>query len=204
MQTNLAAMQQAAHAVHTVEVTRSVRDAEVDGLRSRTATISGIVDGRVVGIGVVRGRGAAGARLASTPIADMEIVTIYFGAEPRSRSCRRGRRAHPRRSTPGWRSRWWRAVSRTTPTSSRSSDARVGVVTDSTADLSPEVQARLGLAMVPLIVNWDSQTFRDKIDLSRPISTRGCAPARRCPRRARRAWSPLRLPSASSSSSMMR
>jgi DegV family protein with EDD domain len=41
----------------------------------------------------------------------------------------------------------------------------LGVVTDSTADLSPEVQARLGLAMVPLIVNWDGQTYRDKIDL---------------------------------------
>ena len=42
----------------------------------------------------------------------------------------------------------------------------VAVVTDSTADLGPEVQERLGLAMVPLIVNWDGQTFRDKIDLS--------------------------------------
>jgi fatty acid kinase fatty acid binding subunit len=42
----------------------------------------------------------------------------------------------------------------------------VGVVTDSTADLDAETQERLGLAMVPLIVNWDGQTFRDKIDLS--------------------------------------
>jgi DegV family protein with EDD domain len=41
-----------------------------------------------------------------------------------------------------------------------------GVVTDSTADLSPEVQARLGVAMVPLIINWDGQTYRDKLDLS--------------------------------------
>jgi DegV family protein with EDD domain len=42
----------------------------------------------------------------------------------------------------------------------------LGVVIDSTADLSPEVQARLGVAMVPLIINWDGQTFRDKLDLS--------------------------------------
>src|SRR5437868_3798523 len=42
----------------------------------------------------------------------------------------------------------------------------VGVVTDSTADLRPEVQARFGLGMVPLIVNWDGQTFRDKLDLT--------------------------------------
>jgi DegV family protein with EDD domain len=42
----------------------------------------------------------------------------------------------------------------------------VGVVTDSTADLPVEVQQRYGLAMVPLIVNWDGQTFRDKLDLT--------------------------------------
>jgi DegV family protein with EDD domain len=44
--------------------------------------------------------------------------------------------------------------------------ASIGVVTDSTADLRPELQERFGLAMVPLIVNWDGQTFRDKLDLS--------------------------------------
>ena len=41
----------------------------------------------------------------------------------------------------------------------------VGVVTDSTADLDAGLQERLGVAVVPLIVNWDGQTFRDKIDL---------------------------------------
>lgn len=44
--------------------------------------------------------------------------------------------------------------------------ASIGIVTDSTADLRPEVQERFGLAMVPLVVNWDGQTFRDKLDLS--------------------------------------
>jgi DegV family protein with EDD domain len=42
----------------------------------------------------------------------------------------------------------------------------IGIVTDSTADLQPALQERYGLAMVPLIVNWDGQTFRDKLDLS--------------------------------------
>jgi DegV family protein with EDD domain len=42
----------------------------------------------------------------------------------------------------------------------------IGIVTDSTADLRPELQDRFGLTMVPLIVNWDGQTFRDKLDLS--------------------------------------
>src|ERR671932_878956 len=42
----------------------------------------------------------------------------------------------------------------------------VAVVTDSTADLQPAVRERLGVAVVPLIVNWDGKTYRDKIDLS--------------------------------------
>src|SRR5882762_1880623 len=42
----------------------------------------------------------------------------------------------------------------------------IGVITDSTADLRPAVQERFGLTVVPLIVNWDGQTFRDKIDLT--------------------------------------
>jgi DegV family protein with EDD domain len=42
----------------------------------------------------------------------------------------------------------------------------IAVVTDSTADLQPALQERLGLEVVPLIINWDGQTFRDKIDLS--------------------------------------
>src|SRR5262249_52311232 len=41
-----------------------------------------------------------------------------------------------------------------------------GVVTDSTSDLPPEQQEGYGLTMVPLVVNWDGQTFRDKLDLS--------------------------------------
>lgn len=42
----------------------------------------------------------------------------------------------------------------------------IGVVTDSTADLQPAVQEHLGVAVVPLIINWDGQTYRDKIDLT--------------------------------------
>ncbi|MDQ6670981.1 MAG: DegV family protein [Chloroflexota bacterium] len=42
----------------------------------------------------------------------------------------------------------------------------IGIVTDSTADLQPALQEHYGLGMVPLIINWDGQTFRDKLDLS--------------------------------------
>jgi DegV family protein with EDD domain len=41
-----------------------------------------------------------------------------------------------------------------------------GVVTDSTADLPRGLQERYGLGCVPLVVNWDGRTFRDKVDLS--------------------------------------
>jgi DegV family protein with EDD domain len=43
---------------------------------------------------------------------------------------------------------------------------RIGVVTDSTADFSGDVQERLGIEVVPLSVIWDRDTFRDKLDLS--------------------------------------
>jgi DegV family protein with EDD domain len=41
----------------------------------------------------------------------------------------------------------------------------IGVVTDSTADLPPGAD-RSRIAVVPLVVNWDSRTYRDKIDLT--------------------------------------
>jgi DegV family protein with EDD domain len=44
--------------------------------------------------------------------------------------------------------------------------ASVGIVIDSTADMPPAWRERFGLTMVPLIVNWDGQTYRDKLDLT--------------------------------------
>lgn len=43
---------------------------------------------------------------------------------------------------------------------------RVAVVTDSTADLTPDVAARYGITVVPLNVHFGQQTFRDQVDLS--------------------------------------
>jgi DegV family protein with EDD domain len=42
----------------------------------------------------------------------------------------------------------------------------IAIATDSTADLPPGLVERYHPTMVPLVVNWDNQTFRDKIDLS--------------------------------------
>ena len=44
--------------------------------------------------------------------------------------------------------------------------ARVAIVTDSTADLAPEVCARLGIAVVPLNVHFGEEVFRDQLDLT--------------------------------------
>src|ERR1051326_7578250 len=78
MQTNVAAMQQAAHAVHTIEVTRAVRDAEIDGSRIQTGQYLALVDGKIAAVGDTAEGGLLSA-LSSTVVEEMEIVTIYFG-----------------------------------------------------------------------------------------------------------------------------
>jgi DAK2 domain fusion protein YloV len=80
MQTNVAAMEQAARAVHTVEVARAVRDTSVDELQVKTGDFLGICNGRVV----ASGRTATEALISAlrfAPVDDMEIVTIYYGVD---------------------------------------------------------------------------------------------------------------------------
>jgi fatty acid-binding protein DegV len=42
---------------------------------------------------------------------------------------------------------------------------RVGLATDSTADVQPDLLERQVVEVVPLVINWDRQTYRDKVDL---------------------------------------
>jgi len=44
---------------------------------------------------------------------------------------------------------------------------RVAIVTDSTADLDPDVAGELGVDVIPLYVNFGSASFRDRIDITR-------------------------------------
>jgi len=79
LQTNTAAMEQAAHAVRTIEITRAVRDAEVDGQQVHSGDLLGIYDGRVV----ATSHSEADALLQSlgqASIESLEIVTLYYGA----------------------------------------------------------------------------------------------------------------------------
>ena len=41
------------------------------------------------------------------------------------------------------------------------------IVTDSTCDLPQEQISQLGVEVIPLFINADGQTFRDRVDLSR-------------------------------------
>jgi DAK2 domain fusion protein YloV len=78
LQTNVEAMTQAAHAVHTIEVTRAARDAQVDGLAIRSGHFLGIYDGKVVAADESADRTVLRA-LDHAPMGSLEIVTIYYG-----------------------------------------------------------------------------------------------------------------------------
>jgi uncharacterized protein len=78
MQTNVAAMEQAAHGVHTVEVTRAIRDAEVDGVPVKAGEMLGIYDGRVVEMSE-SADDVLLKTLGHAPVDALEIVTIYYG-----------------------------------------------------------------------------------------------------------------------------
>jgi fatty acid kinase len=79
MQTNMAAMEQAARAVHTVEVTRAVRDADLDSVSVRDGEFLGISNGRVV-VSAPTVDQALLEALSHTHVEEMEIVTLYYGS----------------------------------------------------------------------------------------------------------------------------
>ncbi|MDQ1496256.1 MAG: fatty acid kinase [Actinomycetota bacterium] len=98
MQTNVEAMQQAARAVHTVEVTRSVRDAEIDGVQVKSGDMLGIYDGHIVGVSATADDALLRA-FDHAPVEALEIVTIYYGADAADSDAQgvaaRIRAAHP-------------------------------------------------------------------------------------------------------------
>ena len=58
----------------------------------------------------------------------------------------------------------------------------VKVVTDSTADLAPEIVQELGITVVPLLVIFGEQSYRDGVDLTSEEFFRRLAEARELPR----------------------
>jgi DAK2 domain fusion protein YloV len=99
MATNVEAMAQAAHAVHTVEVTRAVRDADIDGVEIKAGDMLGMYDGRIVA--VTDRRDAALLRTLETASTEgLEIVTIYYGSGTTEADAQ-GVAAHIRDAHPG-------------------------------------------------------------------------------------------------------
>jgi dihydroxyacetone kinase-like predicted kinase len=78
--TNVAAMQRAARSVHTAEVTRAVRDAEVDGISVQAGQWLGIFDGQVVAADE-SAEAAARRAIERGPLDSLEVVTIYYGSD---------------------------------------------------------------------------------------------------------------------------
>lgn len=77
---NVRAMADAAAAVHTVEVARAVRDADVDGIAVCTGQYMGILDERAVAV-AASPEAAALEALGHVSLESAEIVTIYYGEE---------------------------------------------------------------------------------------------------------------------------
>jgi DAK2 domain fusion protein YloV len=78
--TNVDAMRRAARSVRTVEVTRAVRDAEVDGVSVRSGDWLGIFDGKVVAASD-SGEAAGLQAIEHASLDSLEVVTIYYGAD---------------------------------------------------------------------------------------------------------------------------
>ena len=115
-------MDQAASAVHTIEVTRAVRDAEVDEVSVTRGQMMGIYDGDVV-VATDSADEAVLRSLDPAPVDALEIVTIYYGADATEADAQalagRFREAHP-----GLDVEVVEVASRTTRSWFRSSDDR--------------------------------------------------------------------------------
>ncbi len=80
LEENAAAMEEAAAAVHTGEVTVAVRDAQLDGLAVRAGEVLGLLDGRAVASGSDR-EAVTLELIEQMRAAGGEILTIYFGSD---------------------------------------------------------------------------------------------------------------------------
>ncbi len=78
LETNAEAMKQAAEQIRTIEITRAVRAAKVDGLQVRDGDAIALVDGRLVGTGEGL-EAVVFAALADAGVQEAELVTVYYG-----------------------------------------------------------------------------------------------------------------------------
>ncbi len=77
---NVAAMQAAAAAVESGEITTAVRDVTMNGLTVRTGDVIGLHNGALVAVGP-SDAAVAGQLLEAMGTADHDLVTLYYGAD---------------------------------------------------------------------------------------------------------------------------
>jgi dihydroxyacetone kinase-like predicted kinase len=98
LDTNVTAMEHATRAIHTVEITRAVRDAEVDDIQVTAGQMLGIYDGKAA-IAADSVEEALLRSLNLAPVDALEIVTLYYGADSTEEGANalaaRVREAHP-------------------------------------------------------------------------------------------------------------
>lgn len=85
---NVAAMTEALQHVRTVEITKAVRDAEIDGVRVMTGQVIGLLDGKLIAAGDDVLLIGCQALHAADPGAH-ELVTIFTGKEATDRDVQR-------------------------------------------------------------------------------------------------------------------
>lgn len=98
LSTNVEAMQAAARGVHTVEVTRAVRDTDMDGVTVHQGDMLGLYDDRIVTTAPTANQALLQA-CGHAPLDALEIVTIYHGDGASDADARQAaadlRRDHP-------------------------------------------------------------------------------------------------------------
>lgn len=77
---NVAAMEEAAAAIQTAEVTSAIRDATLDGIRVREGQVIGLING-VLEVAGDDEQAVIDELLVHMGVADLELVTIYYGQD---------------------------------------------------------------------------------------------------------------------------
>ncbi|MDP2949115.1 MAG: DAK2 domain-containing protein [Chloroflexota bacterium] len=98
LEANVEAMEEARASVHTVEVTRAIRTTSIRGLRIKEGQCVAVIDGE---LRVAQKSPAATvkAALGHLPLADLSLITLYYGADTREEEAQalahELRRLHP-------------------------------------------------------------------------------------------------------------
>ena len=159
---NAARMLAAIATVHAVEVTHAVRDTSVNGHDIKTGDVLAVVDDEIAEVGGDY-LGVIDAVL-NAQNTKPELVTVYRGDEVSAEEADALVDHASREASRAPNSSCRREDRSTTRTCSRSSEV-IHLVTDSTSDIAAADAEALGVHVVPLIVRFGNEQFRDGVDI---------------------------------------